>query len=98
MLMKPVTSNTLLTGPKKSVSVKSAPATEEIGGSISEEQLGQLADSITGSLERKFGVIDRQMSQVNAEQSEVRKVVAHLIHEVHGSLALLNAAGQSKVV
>jgi hypothetical protein len=61
------------------------------GGLLSDEQVALLVQGINMSLESKFSTIDTKMQNINAEQGQVRTVVAHLIREVHQTLAALQS-------
>jgi hypothetical protein len=82
-------SNFLMSSVKKKPVVPPTKGGDGTGGSLSNEQISQLAAKINSSLESKFGSIDNKMRKINAEQGEVRKVVAHLIREVHQTLSVL---------
>jgi hypothetical protein len=86
-MVRAVTASNLLMNSVKNKSVVSP--TKGGGGtcaSLSNEQISQLAAQINSSLESKFSSIDNKMRKINAEQGEVRKVMAHLIQEVHQAL------------
>jgi hypothetical protein len=82
-------SNLLMSSVKNKSVVSPTKGGGGTGGSLSSEQISQLAAKINSSLESKFGSIDNKMRKINAEQGEVRKVMAHLIQEVHQALSVL---------